>query len=156
MGVGVGVAYAFKHSADYWDTAPWVVFGLLGFGAIGGAAKSFPRDPIADEELRELNRQRKKDGLEPIRDPTFWETLAGYVLVLVFTALVLGMVGGIVAVAIDLLFLSKTLGPVAQLGIASAVVGFFGFGLIGLIGDMAAWSAKRKARRTKETARPGA
>jgi hypothetical protein len=147
LGVGLGVGYAFKHSADYWDAAGWVVLGLICWGGIHGAAKSFLKDAIADEDRRELNEQRRKDGLEPIRDPTVVEDLLGFIFLLLIFALVIGIVGGIAAIAIDLLFLSKSFGMVAQVGTASAVVGFLGFGLISMIGDLAAWNAKQKARR---------
>jgi hypothetical protein len=145
-GICLGAGYAFAHS-DFWQAAAWVVLGLVCWSGIHGAARSFFKDPIADEDRRELNEQRKKDGLEPIRDLTVPEMLAGYALVLVISALVVGIVGGIAAVAIDLLFLSKSLGLVAQWGIASLVIGVLGFALMSLVGDIAAWSAKRKARR---------
>ena len=51
------------------------------WGGLCGTAKNFFNDPLAEQDLREMNAQRVADGLDPIRDPTLLETVGAFILV---------------------------------------------------------------------------
>jgi len=149
LAVTFGAAYIIKRAdGDVIQIVVCVILGLGLFLTIQSASKEFFRDPLVEQERREINAQRVKDGLEPIRDPTFWEMVGGFLFLLVIIAAVVAIVGGIGAIAADLLFYSKTFGLIAQLGLAATVGGFFSIGLISAtsegIGKLIDW---RKSRR---------
>jgi hypothetical protein len=149
LAVMFGAAYIIKRAdGDIVQIVVCVMFGLGLLLTLHSASKEFFRDPLIEQERREINAQRIKDGLEPIRDPTFWETVGGYLLVLTFTAVFCAIVGGIGAIAADLLFYSKTFGPIAQLGLAATVGGFICIGLISATSE-GIWKLNnwRKSRR---------
>jgi hypothetical protein len=153
LAVIFGAAYIVNRAdGDVVQIVVCVIFGLGLFLTIRSASKEFFRDPLVEQERREINAQRVKDGLEPIRDPTFWETVGGYLLLLVFISVFVAIVGGIGAIAADLLFYSKTFGPIAQLGLAATLGGFICIGLISAtsegIGKLINWrKSRRKAKR---------
>ena len=128
--VVLGTAYGIKRAAgDAIDIIGYVVLALVFLAVIHSGSKQFFRDPLIEQERREVNAQRVRDGLEPIRDPTFLELVAGYLLFMLFGGLVIGFFGGIGAVLADIFFLSKSFGPIAQWGLAAAVASFLLFGM---------------------------
>jgi hypothetical protein len=144
LGVGYGIRRA---GGDVIVIAGYVILGLGFLAAIHSGSKQFFRDPVVEEERRELNTQRVRDGLEPIRDPTFVDLVAGYLLALLFGGLIVGFLGGIGAVVVDVLFLSKSFGPVAQWGLAAAAGSFMLFGLTLSTFD---WLGNLKSRREEK------
>ena len=145
IGIVAALGYKVDHSANAIEVVFWIVLALIFWAGVRGASKNFFRDPIADEDRRALNAERAKEGLEPIRDPTFLRAyIASWIALLralpgllVFGGLALAIVGGVGAVAIDLLFLSKSFGMVAQWGLGAFVVGFSGLGLAFSVSDNA-------------------
>jgi nitrate/nitrite transporter NarK len=130
IAVIIGAAYGIKRAgSDVIDIVGYVALTLVFLAVIHSGSKEFFRDPLIEHERREVNAQRLRDGLAPIRDPTFLELVAGYLLVLLFGGLVVGFFGGICAVGADVLFLSKSFGLIAQWGLAAAVASFLLFGM---------------------------
>jgi small-conductance mechanosensitive channel len=146
--VGLGAGYALKHSTDTLESAGSIGLAFLLWGGLYGTAKNFFNDPLAEQDLRELNAQRVADGLDPIRDPTLLETIGAFILVYSVSGLFLAIVGGIGAIVVDLLFLSRSFGQIAQLGLAASLAGFLGLVLFFSVSDwLTNWKAKRKAAR---------
>ena len=110
-------------------------------------AEAFAYDQLEEDDRHALNAKRIKEGLKPIKEPTLLGMVGGILLVFLFCGLVAGIVGGIGAMLVDLLFLSNSFGYVAQWGIAAFLVGLIGFGLMSAIGDFVVWTGKRKAAR---------
>jgi hypothetical protein len=78
------------------------------------------------------------------------ETVSEYALGFLILALVAGIMGGIGAVAIDLMFLSHSIGQVAQWGCGALVLGLCGLGLMNFASEgIASWQAWRAKRQTK-------
>lgn len=146
--LGLGVGHAISQHTDVWDIVAYVIPGLLVAAALHGAAKRFLQDPLDDHDRRELNAERAKDGLEPIRESTIWDLIAGLFLFLVIGGAFMGIVGGVCAVVADLVFFSKSFGVVAQWGAGAFVASFLGLGLMLSLNDWKLdWRARREAAR---------
>jgi hypothetical protein len=118
----LAAAYGVKRAAgDAIHIIGYVGLVLVFLTAIHSASKQFFRDPAIEQQRRELNAQRVRHGLAPIRDPTILELVAGYLVALLFAALIIGFFGGIGAAIADELFLSQSFGPLAQWGLGAAV-----------------------------------
>jgi hypothetical protein len=153
----IGIGYAINRTSDTLEIVGWVGLGVILAAGVHSTSKAFLQDPLNEFDRRELNAQRVAEGLDPIREPTLVETIGGLFLIYVISGLFLAIIGGICAVIIDLLFLSKALGHIAQLGLAAFVVGFVGLGFLLSVSDwLNNWKSKRKAARdVRRSARSG-
>ena len=156
--VGGTIYLAVEKAKDALGVAGFAVAGFVLWWGIRNASKFFSRDELLEQDARqerhEVNQERLKQGLTPIQDPTKFETLLSYLLVLFISALVAGIGGGIVAIGADMFFLSRSFGRVAQWGLGALVAGFCGFGLMNLTAEgHSKWQAWRAKKRT-EPVRP--
>ena len=117
---------------------------------ICSVAKSFFQDERTQADGRhewtEPKTEREKRGVPSSRDPTALRTVFAFISIYVVGAIILGIAGGIAAILVDLMFLSHSLGRVAQWGLGGVAGGLFGFLIMSVCSDAIAMIKKMKRR----------